>query len=227
MGIDYTKRPSAPSPSGTPAQGNPSAAPVNLSKISLTKSAPRTSLTKGQGTMRVNLNWSSGQKKRGLFGGGGGQAIDLDLGCLYELSNGKKGVVQALGNAFGSEQSPPYIALDGDDRSGAATGGENMRINLASPERFRRILIFAMIYEGAANWAAVDGVVTMYPTSGPPIEVRLDSPVNGAKTCAIAQVYYADGALHVNREVNYIHGNQRKLDEAYGWGMNWTAGRKD
>jgi tellurite resistance protein TerA len=26
--------------------------------------------------------------------------------------------------------------------------------------------------------------------------------------------------------VNYINGGQRLLDEAYGWGMNWTAGRK-
>lgn len=134
--------------------------------------------------------------------------------------------MQALGNSFGSEQSKPYIALDGDDRSGNSAAGETMRINLARPEQFRRILIFAMIYSGAANWAAVDGVVTMYPTSGPPIEVRLDSPVDGARICAIAQVYYAQGALHVNREVNYIHGDQADLDRAYQWGMNWTPGRK-
>jgi tellurite resistance protein TerA len=26
--------------------------------------------------------------------------------------------------------------------------------------------------------------------------------------------------------VRYIRGGQDKVDEAYGWGMNWTAGRK-
>jgi tellurite resistance protein TerA len=225
MGIDYTKRPSTPPPAA-PQQAV--AAPVSLAKISLTKSAPRTSLTKPgerQGVMRVNLNWSAGQQKRKFFGGGG-RAIDLDLGCLWELADGQKGVIQALGNAFGSEQDAPYIALDGDDRSGASTGGENMRINLASPERFRRILIFAMIYSGAANWADVDGVVTMYPTSGPPIEVRLDSPVNGARICAVAQVYSTEGGLHVSREVNYIEGDQARLDTAYSWGLQWKAGRK-
>ncbi len=35
-----------------------------------------------------------------------------------------------------------------------------------------------------------------------------------------------NGELTVRREVNYIDGAQRALDEAYGWGMNWTAGRK-
>lgn len=207
MGIDYNKRPE-------------SGSPVSLSKVSLTKDAPRVSLTKSgeqQGVMRVNLNWSAT----------GAKGVDLDLGCLWELSDGRKGVIQALGNAFGSESAPPYIALDGDDRSGTSTGGENMRINLAKPEVFRRIVVFAMIYEGAANWAAVDGVVTMYPTSGPPIEVRLDSPVNGARICAIAQVYNAEGNIYVNREVRYIDGSQRKLDEAYGWGMNWKTGKKD
>lgn len=221
MGIDYTKRPT-PAAATPPSGPQPAPQPaVNLSRISLTKSAPSVSLTKpgeSQGVMRVNLNWSAGS---------GEQAIDLDLGCLYELTDGRKGVIQALGNSFGSQHTPPYIWLDGDDRSGAVAAGETMHINLAQPHLFRRVLIFAMIYSGAANWAAVDAVVTLYPTSGPPVEVQLDSPVNGAQVCAIAQVYYAEGALHVHREVNYINGSQRKLDEAYRWGLRWTAGSKD
>jgi tellurite resistance protein TerA len=227
MGIDYTKRPAAPATAAPPPPSQPPGQPggVNLSKIQLTKSAPRISLTKAgerQGIMRVNLNWNTGGQ-----GGYPGAAVDLDLGCLYELSDGAKGVIQALGNSFGSQDREPFIALDGDDRTGSAAGGENMRINLEVPERFRRILIFAMIYEGAPNWAAVDGVVTMYPTAGPQIEVRMDSPNNEARICAIAQVYYAEGGLHVNREVRYINGGQRLLDEAYGWGLRWVKGSKD
>jgi tellurite resistance protein TerA len=34
------------------------------------------------------------------------------------------------------------------------------------------------------------------------------------------------GGLQVHREIKYINGGQRALDEAYGWGMRWTAGRK-
>ncbi|MDN4521258.1 tellurium resistance protein [Mycolicibacterium austroafricanum] len=230
MGIDYTKRPSTPQQQpAVPQPGPPTAGPLNLSKISLTKAAPAVNLTKSgerQGLMRINLNWTSGAARKGFFGGGGSRAVDLDLGCLYELTDGSKGVIQALGNSFGARDRAPYISLDGDDRTGAAAGGENMYINLQYGDRFRRILIFAMIYEGAANWAAVDGVVTMFPTSGPQIEVRLDSPQTDARICAIAQVYTTGSGLAVHREDRYISGSQSDLDRAYGWGMQWTRGRK-
>ena len=61
------------------------------------------------------------------------------MGCLWELAGGSKGVVQALGNAFGSLQTPPYGLLDGDGRSGAATGGENLLVNLDRLQQIRRI----------------------------------------------------------------------------------------
>ncbi|MFJ2668843.1 tellurium resistance protein [Nocardia fluminea] len=205
---------------------------VSLNKLTLTKAERTVTLTKSgerQGSMRVNLNWTSGAPRKTGFlakltGMSGG--IDLDLGCLYELADGSKGVIQAVGNSFGALNSPPYIALDADDRSGAAAGGENLHINLERPEMFRRVLIFAMIYEGAANWAAVDGVVTMYPTSGPQVEVRLDSAVTGARVCAIALLTNTGQGLTVQREVNYITGNQATLDHDYGWGLKWAAGSK-
>ncbi|QIS16738.1 TerD family protein [Nocardia arthritidis] len=199
---------------------------VNLSKVTLTKATPSISLTKPgdqHGIMRVNLNWTTGAR-RGLFKRS--NPIDLDLGCLYELSSGKKGVVQALGNSFGALDGEPYIRLDGDDRSGSAAGGENMHINLERPDLFRRILIFAFIYEGVPNWAAADGVVTLFPTAGPQIEVRLDSPVDGARSCAIALLQNQGNGITVHREVHYINGAQREIDKAYNWGMDWKSGRK-
>lgn len=203
---------------------------VNLTKVSLTKSAPTVSLTKAgesQGVMRVNLNWTSRVKKSGFFRTSKSTAeVDLDLGCLYELADGKKGVVQALGKKFGSRSQPPYIELDGDDRSGANADGENLFINLEHPERFKRILIFAMIYQGADSFSAVDGVVTMYPTQGPQIEVRLDSPDGAARTCAIALLTYTSSGFSVQREDRYINGAQSALDTAYAWGITWKPGHK-
>ncbi|MGC0362849.1 tellurite resistance protein TerA [Rhodococcus sp. 27YEA15] len=227
MAIDYNR----------PSNGHdPQSAPVSLSKITLSKSAPTVSLSKAgqaQGNMRVNLNWSQGvaPKKTGFLAklaaiGAPSGAVDLDLGCLYELADGTKGVVQALGNSFGSISSAPFISLDGDDRSGAGAGGENMHVNLADPSVFRRILVFAMIYDGAPNWAAVDGVVTLFPTSGPQVEVRLDSAVDQARICAIALIQSSGQGVTVTREVQYINGSQSDLDRAYSWGLNWTAGRK-
>jgi tellurite resistance protein TerA len=213
----------------TDQNSQPGAGGVNLTKVSLTKSAPKVSLTKAgesQGIMRVNLNWTSRVKKTGFFRSSKPSDVDLDLGCLYELADGKKSVIQALGKRFGSRRESPFIELDGDDRSGDSDGGENLFINLERPDRFKRILIFAMIYEGAANFAAVDGVVTMFPTSGPQVEVRLDSPDGDSRTCAIALLTYTSSGLTVQREDRYINGAQRQLDEAYNWGMNWKAGQK-
>jgi tellurite resistance protein TerA len=217
MPIDYTKRPGAG---------------VSLTKVSLTKAAPTVSLTKegaATGTLRVNLNWNAApQSGRGMFRKAP-QAIDLDLGCLYEYSDGSKGVVQALGNAFEDEHTfgtEPICWLDGDDRSGANTEGENLFVDLRRLDAIRRILIFAFIYEGVPNWAAADGLVTIFPTTGPQIEVRLDEPDDRAITCAIAMVENVAGDLSVRREVRYIRGGQAKLDKAYSWGMRWTAGSK-
>src|SRR5438309_660667 len=64
------------------------------------------------------------------------------------------------------------------------------------------------------------------PASGPEIEVRLDESRDGARICGIALLEGTGSDLSVRREVNYVNGGQRALDEAYGWGMQWAAGRK-
>ena len=222
MPIDYTKR------RPEPAQG----AGVSLSKVTLTKSAPTVSLSKQQGgyaggELRVNLNWNSRPSSGGLFKRQGSGSIDLDLGCLYEFGNGKKGVVQALGNSFTSRNDgAPIISLDGDDRTGDSAEGENLRIDLSRLAEVRRILIFTYIYEGTPNWAGASAVVTLYPQGGAPIEIHLDEADPGARTCAIALLESTGTDLSVRREVRYVHGTQSALDAAYSWGMSWTKGRK-
>lgn len=214
-----------PPPSPAPRVAPAPAPPVDMRKVTLTKASPTLSLVKAAdrptGVMRVNLDWSRG--RRGFFGGRG---IDLDLACLYQLRNGDKGVVQALGRTFGELQRPPYIRLDRDDRTGAVAGGENLHINLARLAEFKRILIFAYIYEGSPNWAAANGVVTLYPPGRPEVEVRLDSPDNRAVSCAVALLKNDRGELTVSREVRYIHGTQEDVSKAYRWGLRWTPGRK-
>lgn len=247
MAIDYTKRPKATpdrdeTPSapvfGTPAQA-PAAAP---SMVTLTKASPTVSLTKrgaAAGTLRVNLRWNARPAgaptpppaARGLFKRAQQQGratgdIDIDLGCMYEYTDGSKGVVQALGGTLRDHSTEaPICWLDGDDRSGTNADGENLFVDLARVSSIRRILVFAFIYEGVTNWAGADAVVTLHPVSGPQVEVRLDEHDPGSGMCAIAMLQNDGGDLSVSREVRYARGH-RDLDEAYGWGMRWTAGRK-
>ncbi|MFD4633580.1 TerD family protein [Streptomyces sp. NPDC058284] len=222
-----------------PAAAPPAPAPVRLTKVTLTKDAPSVSLTKQGGTsggMRVNLNWEVRKQFKG-WGAKLGRAVamhadlDLDLCALYELADGRKGVVQALGNAFGALHQPPYILLDGDDRTGAVATGENLTINLDHIKDFRRIVIFVTIYEGARSFADLNATVTLQPQHGAPVDFSLDECTVPSTVCALALLTNNGGDLVVQREARYLVPDrgvspQRTIDHVYGWGMNWTPGRK-
>ncbi|MGR3874424.1 TerD family protein [Streptomyces graminifolii] len=228
-----------PPPVAPPVSPPPSATPVRLSKVTLTKAAPSVSLTKQGGTsgaLRVNLNWEVRKQFSG-WGSKRGRAVamhadlDLDLCALYELADGRKGVVQALGNAYGSLQRPPYIHLDGDDRTGASASGENLTVNLDHIKDFRRILVFVTIYEGARSFADLHATVTLQPQHGAAIDFSLDECTVPSTVCALALITNTGGDLVVQREARYLVPDrgvspQRTVDRVYGWGMNWTPGRK-
>jgi tellurite resistance protein TerA len=213
---------------------------VRLTKVTLTKEAPSVSLTKqggSSGTMRVNLNWQVHEPQSTGWGRKLGKAmaghpdLDLDLGALYELADGTKGVVQALGNSFGSLHQPPFIHLDADDRTGAREAGENLTVNLDHKEMFRRILVFVTIYQGARSFANLHATVTLWPQHGAPIDFTLDECTVPSRVCALALITASGGDLVVQREARYLVPNrgvspQRTLDHEYAWGMNWTPGRK-
>ncbi|MET9659049.1 TerD family protein [Streptomyces sp. NPDC006510] len=238
--VDH-RQPAPPAPPMAPPvpSAPPATAPVRLSKVTLTKHAPSVSLAKQGGTsgaLRVNLNWEVRKQFKG-WGSKLGRAVanhsdlDLDLCALYELTDGRKGVVQALGNAFGALQHPPYIHLDGDDRTGAVATGENLTVNLDHKNKLRRVLIFVTIYEGARSFADLHATVTLQPQHGAPIDFSLDECTVPSTVCALALLTNNGGDLTVQREARYLVPErgvspQRTIDYAYGWGMNWTPGRK-
>ena len=181
----------------------------------------------GLGEILVNLNWNSKPQKKGflanLFSGSG---IDLDLGCLFELKDGRKGAVQALGNTFGSLNQPPYIALDGDDRTGAAAAGENLRINGNQIANIKRILVYTFIYEGVANWKQADATVTLKYPGAEDLVVKMDSYNSSNIMCGLALLENVnDETFSVEKLVQFYPGHEA-LDRAYNWGMSWRAGRK-
>ncbi|MFD3734561.1 TerD family protein [Streptomyces sp. NPDC058632] len=231
----------APPPARPPAAPPPppAASPVRLTKVTLTKAAPSVSLTKQGGTsgaLRVNLNWQVRKQFSGWAGKLGRPVamhsdLDLDLCALFELGDGSKGVVQALGNAYGALQRPPFIHLDGDDRTGASDSGENLTVSLDHQRYFRRILVFVTIYEGARSFADLHATVTLQPQHGAPIDFSLDECTVPSTVCALALITNTGGDLVVQREARYLVPErgvspQRTVDRVYGWGMNWTPGRK-
>lgn len=230
---------------------------VSLSKVTLEKRGDKVSLDKraggGFGRIHVNLNWNrSGMahapapqapQKSGLLGRLSGAldsamagrrrsgGIDLDLGCMFELSDGRKGLVQALGNAWGDYEHAPFIKLDADDRTGASANGENLFINGDQFAQIRRAIIFTFIYEGVPNWSATDGVVTVAVPNQAPIEVRLDGGGH-QMMCAIAMIENQGGRLQVTKMTDYFEQQgqtsaHEMMDRRFNFGLRWKTGRKD
>ncbi len=176
------------------------------------------------GEILINLNWSQ-PVKRGFFSRKP-QPIDLDLGCLFELKNGQKGCVQALGNAFGRLDQPPFVSLDGDDRTGTNADGENLRVNGNMIAQIRRILVYTFIYEGAANWQDAQGVVTIKYPGAEDVIVRMDEYGSSQRMCAIALFEnQGDTTFSVEKIVRFFDGHE-KMDQAFNWGLRWVPGRK-
>ncbi|WP_018610039.1 TerD family protein [Uliginosibacterium gangwonense] len=217
----------APAPQVAPAPA-PEAPKVSLSKITLEKRGDKISLEKrgaaGHGRIVCNLNWSRTPQKTGFFGSQS-KGIDLDLGCLFEMMDGRKSCVQALGNTFGAYEVEPYIHMAGDDRTGDVKEGEFLFINGDHLQELRRICVYAFIYEGVANWAQANGVVTITVPGHPPVEVRLDQHDKNKGMCAVAMLENDGGSLKVTKLAEYFSGHE-DLDRRYSWGLRWQAGHK-
>ncbi|MBQ6205535.1 MAG: TerD family protein [Oscillospiraceae bacterium] len=212
-----------PTPQPTPPTPEPPPQKVELrkgQKVSLRKRG------KNLGEIVINLNWNQPTNRGGLFNFRPA-AVDLDLGCLYELKDGTKGCVQALGKAFGSYSDIPYVTLDGDDRTGASVNGENLRVNGNKVSLIRRILVYTFIYDGAANWKEAAGVVTVKCADGQEIIVRMDEYGSNLGMCAIALLENDhDETLSVEKVVKFFRGHSQ-MDEAFHWGLRWVRGKKD
>lgn len=197
--------------------------------VSLTKGKAISLVKKNNvySNITINLQWNQGQAKSGFLSslfGSKKDNIDLDLGCLYELKDGTKSCVQALGNLFGNLNNAPFIKLDSDDRTGESVNGETMTINGHEWNQIKRVLVFAYIYEGVATWANADGVVYLTSESEK-FDITLDNNNNEQQMCGIALIENVDGEMKVTKVNEYFNGH-RELDKAFNWNLQWTEGSK-
>lgn len=199
--------------------------PISLQKgqkVSLQKHLPN-----GLGEIHVNLNWNMSPPKKGFFASLiGNKGIDLDLGCLYELKDGTKGTVQALGKSFGALNQPPFISLDGDDRTGSVAAGENLRINGNMIYKIKRVLVYTFIYEGIASWKEADAVVTIRYPGAEDLIVTMDDYNTTDIMCGLVLLENMnDETFSVEKLVQFYSGHE-KLDKAFHWGLKWKTGHK-
>ena len=184
------------------------------------------------GEILINLNWNrSVKEQKGFFNKLFKKDkiitdIDLDLGCLYELKNGKKGSVQALGNKFGSYNKPPFVILDGDDRTGDVKGGENLRINGDKVADIKRILVYTFIYNGIANWQEADATVTIKYPGAEDLLVKMDTFDTSNKMCGLVLFENLNDLSFTVTKLVKFYEDHRALDRDHNWGLGWIHGSK-
>lgn len=154
------------------------------------------------------------------------KAVDLDLGCLYQLEDGRVGALQAFGESFGSLQEPPYIALSGDERTGEKDGhDEILTVSGAHWGAIRRMLIYVYIYAGAENWDAIRPQVQVRVPGETPIVATLRARREEMVLCAVASLENIRGGIRMTNTMEYYPGHP-SMDRAFGYGLQWDDGAK-
>ena len=168
-----------------------------------------------------------------------GKAVDLDLGCFYELCNRQKSLIDGLQFSHGRGgdrhhvtrqgcyDNAPYIWHQGDDRGGGSSSGETILINSAGVNNIKRIIVYTFIYEGVAKWSETNAVVKVKVPGYEDIVVEMGQQFSNKKFCAIAELNFGgDNSITVKKLVTF-HDGHRDCDMQYGWGFNYSPGSKD
>lgn len=158
------------------------------------------------GEIVINLDWSKGGLFKKLFG----KAVDLDLGCFYELRNGDKNLIDGLQFAHGRGgdrhhvtrqgcyDKPPCIWHQGDIRDGGS--GEKILVNPVGVNGIKRIIVYTFIYDGVAKWSETNAVVKVKVPGSEDVVVEMGQQNSTKKFCAIAELDFGgDNSITVKK----------------------------
>jgi tellurite resistance protein TerA len=152
--------------------------------------------------------------------------VDLDIGCLYELEDGTRGAIQAFGKKFGAFESPPYMQLSDDERTGNAQGfDEGILINGAHWHKIKRALVYLYIYEGAPRWSQIKPQLIVDVPGEDDLIVTLRAHNDALPLCAVGGLENVRGGIKLTNYTEYFPGHQ-EMDRAFGFGLEWDEGRK-
>ena len=188
------------------------------------------------GEIKIRLTWTkdtnAGFMQRIL----GGDCVDLDLGCYYELSNGNRTLIDCLqfvadAPASRSEQSKqgcydlePYIWHTGDNRGRDKDHAEVLLVNPAGLGCIENITVYAYIFDGPASWDAFGAKVSLIIPGCEEVEVRLEGDGTKNRFCAAMRIdVSADRKSVTATKLGTLHLGHSDCDEAYGWGLRYRS----
>lgn len=152
--------------------------------------------------------------------------IDLDLGCLYEMADGRRGAIQAFGGPYGAFEDDPYICLSGDERTGDAPGDdEYISINGLHWDKIKRVIVYIYIYEGAIDWDQVKPQIHIRIPGQPPMVVTPSTHHRDLALCVIGGIENVRAGLKLTNYTEFYPGHV-EMDRAFGFGLHWGDGAK-
>jgi tellurite resistance protein TerA len=154
---------------------------------------------------------------------------DIDAVAFVEEQSGEKHVLQPLDKNYGSLTAAPFVEHSGDQRAG---GSEEIRF-LNDPSLYRRILLWVFKYPNEVL-ASTQATATLTQPDGSQVVIDIDAAPRKTRGLVIAEITSDGQSLRVvppPADKTYINpgwfsGPHQKIDDAFGWGFNWSAGSK-
>jgi len=169
----------------------------------------------------ISMRWDAKQTSvhhgANLFVGENFSPItDLRLGCLYELHNGQRGIVQSINeDLLGSFHGVPYIAVLRSESEQV----EQLTINPRYQHKLHRYLIYTLMAEGHNNWSTLNVEIEFQLAQS---QKRCFSPdtLMMKPIYAVAMLQFEHGEITIT-PLNEYFESLPELDKAYGWGLLW------
>lgn len=166
------------------------------------------------GPMRMNFRWHQPISTQAR--------VKMDIGCLWELQNGKKGQLQSASNQWGSVAGEPYVALSGETRIQGALCEESVSINGNEWQRIKRVLFYAAISEGHPQWNPIDGRVTLIVPDQDPVLADLENTNKSEPIAALMMLENRSDQMRVCYPGGFFH-SYFDLDSAFGFQLRWQG----
>lgn len=179
--------------------------------------------------IEIRLTW----RKAGFFRRMVSGDVDLDLGCYYELADGKHTLIDALQFSAGggsrdsvSRQGcltqPPYIWHTGNDPGSGSVSSESLLVNAAHLDSIRRMMIYCYIYNGGkAAWDEVRVELSVRVPGEAPCVIALGKLKTDKRFCSLAEIEVEEGGVLAVKESIAFFDGHADCDSHYGWGFKY------
>lgn len=165
------------------------------------------------GILTGQLKWSAESAQ------GRARPLELALGALYRLKDGRDGVVQ-LCDFVGALDRAPYLQILPDDNP--AAGQLSLRVNGDHAQSLARCALFAYIPRGPANWRCKSIDFSFGGQNG--VVVDLPQGGDGQGVMGIAMLDFGLNSLVIER-IGQFFSTHRHLSEELGWKLRWRSPR--